>query len=345
MEHTTIAVDLAKSVFQVAVSSYPGRVDAECRLSRARVGPYFAKRPPAIVVLEACGSAHYWGRELQRLGHTVRLLPPHHVRRYVPRNKTDRTDAKALLEAHRNEDIKPVPIKSVEQQAIASLHRLRARWLATRTARLNTVRGLLREFGITIPVGAQHVGPHVHALSPSADPTSPVPPMVHRMLADAMAEIAGIEGYMATVDQQLRTLATHLPDATLLQSIPGIGPLTATALVALIGDINRFAASRAFASYLGLTPKEDSSAYRRRLGAISKQGDAYLRMLLLHGARSLLWHAKRKAQPTGFQHWALRTQAHRGHNIAAVAVANKLARIVWAVWTQRRPFQDWPADR
>lgn len=335
MEHTTIAVDLAKSVFQVAVSRQPGRVDDERRLSRSRFLRYFAQQPPATVLLEACGSSHHWARELQRFGHTVRLLPPHDVRRYVRRNKTDRTDAKALLEANRNEEIHAVPVKSVEQQAIASLHRLRSTWLATRTARLNTVRGLLREFGVTIPVGAQHVVPQVQAL---LDPASPVPAVVHGTLAEAADEIRALETSIGAVERQLAGLARHMPDVTLLLTVPGIGLITATALVALIGDIRRFPSGRYFASYLGLTPKEDSSAFRRRLGAISKQGDVYLRMLLIHGARSFLWHAKAAPRPTAFQRWAVCTEQRRGHNIAAVAVANKLARIVWAVWTQQRPF-------
>ena len=164
MEHTTIAVDLAKSVFQVAVSHRPGHLDEERRLSRDRFLAFFAQRPPATIVLEACGSAHYWARQLQPFGHTVRLLPAHDVRPYVRRNKTDRTDAKGLLEANRNEEIHPVPVKTIEHQAIASLHRLRSTWLATRTARLNTIRGLLREFGIFIPVGSQRVVPRVRAL-------------------------------------------------------------------------------------------------------------------------------------------------------------------------------------
>jgi transposase len=164
MEHTTIAVDLAKSVFQVAVSHRPGRLDEERRLARDRFLAFFAQRPPATIVLEACGSAHYWARQLQPLGHAVRLLPAHDVRPYVRRNKTDRTDAKGLLEANRNKEIHPVPVKSIEHQAIASLHRLRSTWLATRTARLNTLRGLLREFGIFIPVGSQRVVPRVRAL-------------------------------------------------------------------------------------------------------------------------------------------------------------------------------------
>ena len=155
MEHTTIGVDLAKSVFQVAVSHQPGRVDEERRLTREHFLAFFAQCPAATVVFEACGSAHYWARQIQPLGHDVRLLPPHDVRPYVRRNKTDRTDAKGLLEANRNEEIHAVPVKTIEHQAVASLHRLRSTWLATRTSRLNTLRGLLREFGLFIPTGAQ----------------------------------------------------------------------------------------------------------------------------------------------------------------------------------------------
>jgi len=336
MEHTTIAVDLAKSVFQVAVSHRAGRVDAERRLSRDRFLAYFAQQPPATVLLEACGSSHHWARQLEQFGHVVRLLPAHDVHRYVRRNKTDRTDAKALLEAGRNEEIHPVPVKTVEHQAITSLHRLRSTWLATRTARLNTLRGLLREFGIFIPIGAQHVVPRVRELL--GEPTATVPVAVHSTLANACTEIEVLETNMRDVERQLAAIARQLPDVGLLQTVPGIGLMTATALIALVGDIRRFGSGRHFASFLGLTPKEDTSAARRRLGAISKQGDVYLRMLLIHGARSVLWHAKSCAHPSDFQAWARCTEQRRGHNVAAVAVANKLARIVWAVWSQQRPF-------
>jgi transposase len=335
MEHTTIAVDLAKSVFQVAVSHQPGRVDDERRLSRDRFLAYFAQQTPATVLLEACGSAHYWARQLQPFGHSVRLLAPHDVRPYVRRNKTDRTDAKGLLEANRNEEIHPVPVKTVAQQAIASLHRLRSTWLATRTARLNTVRGLLREFGIFIPVGAQHVVPHVRALL--LEPTG-VPLLLHTTLAAACDEIEVLEANMRAVERQFVAVAADMADVTLLQTVPGVGLITATALVALVADIRRFPSGRHLASFLGLTPKEDSSALRRRLGAISKQGDVYLRMLITHGARSFLWHAKATASPTPLQRWALCTEQRRGHNVTAIAIANRLARIIWAVWTHQRPF-------
>ena len=335
MEHTTIAVDLAKSVFQVAVSHQPGRVDEERRLPRDRFLEFFAQRPPATVLLEACGSAHYWARQLQPFGHAVRLLAPHDVRPYVRRNKTDRTDAKGLLEAHRNEEIHPVPVKSIAHQAIASLHCLRSTWLATRTARLNAIRGLLREFGLFIPVGAHHVVPAVRTLL--AEPTT-VPMLLHTTLAAACDEIDVLEENMRAVERQLAALAADMPDVMLLQTVPGVGLITATALVALVTDIRRFPSGRHFASFLGLTPKEDSTGPRRRLGAISKQGDVYLRMLMTHGARSLLWHAKAAKQPTSLQRWAVQTEQRRGHNVAAVAVANKLARIVWAVWAHERPF-------
>jgi transposase len=253
----------------------------------------------------------------------------------VRRNKTDRTDAKGLLEANRNEEIHPVPIQTIEHQAIASLHRLRSTWLATRTARLNTIRGLMREFGIFIPVGAQHVVPRVRALL-SEEPAVPI--LLHTPLAAACDEIEVLEANMRAVERQLVALVSNLPDVQLLQTVPGVGLITATALVALVTDIRRFPSGRHFASFLGLTPQEDSSAGRRRLGAISKQGDVYVRRLLTHGARSLVWHAKSAVRPTSLQRWAIQTEQRRGRNVAAVAVANKLARLVWAVWVQHRPF-------
>jgi transposase len=291
------------------------------------------------VLLEACGSAHHWARQLQGLGHTVRLLPAPDVHRYVRRNKTDRTDAKALLEADRNEDIHAVPVKTVEAQAMASLHRLRSAWVATRPARLNGLRGLLREFGISIPLGAHHVVPRVRELV--GGPT-PVPDLGCATLANACDEIARLEANVTGVEHQLLAIGRTMPDVVLLQTVPGIGLLTATALVALVSDIRRFRSGRHFASFLGLTPKENSTALHRRLGGISKQGDVYRRMLLIHGGRTVLWHARAKAHPTALQRWAVHTAPHRGPNVAAVAVANKLARIGWAVWARQRPYEAEP---
>jgi len=330
MEHTTIAVDLAKSVFEIAVSRHPGRVAERHRLSRDKFLSFFAERHPATVLLEACGSAHHWGRQIQALGHRVLLLPPHKTRPYVTGNKTDRSDAKGLLEAQRNEQIRPVPIKSLDQQALSTLHRLRSAWLAARTARINTVRGLLREFGVAIPLGAKRVVPVLQQLLEDAD--SGLPDSVRPALDEARAEILELERRMTTVEQQLRALARQMPVVCRLRTIPGVGLITATALVGFVGDITRFPTARHFASYLGLTPRERSSGLRRRLGAISKRGDAYVRTLLTHGARAVLWKAKTREQPDRLRAWALRLEHLRGHNKAAIALANKLARIVWAVW-------------
>lgn len=338
MSQTTIAVDVAKSVFEIAISDHPGRVGERQRLSRPQFARFLAVRPPATVLLEACGMAHFWGRQAAAHGHRVILLPPHAVRPYVPRNKTDRADATGLLEAARNEAIHPVPLKSVAQQALTALHRLRSAWLATRTARINTVRGILREFGCTLPVGARQVVPRIEALL--AAPDSPVPPGVRPVLADALAELRELATRQRTVERQIAALAGETPVVARLQTIPGIGLLTATALVAFVGAVPRFPSGRHFASYLGLTPRESSSGLRRRLGTISKRGDCYLRMLLIHGGRSVLWHAKTRQSPGRLQQWALQIERQRGHNKAAVAVANKLARIAWAVWKTDTDFTD-----
>jgi transposase len=341
MQSTTIAVDLAKNVFQIAVSHHPGKVAESHRLSRSQFLRFFAERQPALVLLEACGTAHFWGRKVQELGHQVLLLPPGHVRPYVRRNKTDRTDTKGLLEAHRNEDIHPVPVKSVQQQTLAGLHRLRSAWIADRTARINLVRGILRELGFTIPVGARHVVPRAWEVLDAPD--SELLAALRLTLGAALREIRDLEARVADVEKQLRALAAEIPVVQRLLSIPGIGLLTATALFAFVGSVQRFASCRHFASFLGLTPRERSSGLARRLGRISKRGDVYLRMLLIHGARSVLLAARRAKQPDRLRAWALHIQTTRGHNKAAVALANKMARIVWAVWRHETSYQSRPA--
>lgn len=341
MKHTTFSVDVAKSVFEIAESDRPGHVVRTHRLNRLRFETFFATRPPATIVLEACGSAHHWGRRLESQGHRVALLPPHAVRPYVPRNKTDEADAKAILEAFRNEAIRPVPVKSVAQQTLAALHRLRSRWLATRTARINTVRGVLREFGIVIPIGASRVVPALGAALEDAD--SGLPDALRPTLALARTEILDLQARMRSVERQLEALARDTPVVDQLRSIPGVGLLTATALVSTVGDIRRFPSGRHFASYLGLTPRENSSGLIRRLSAISKRGDAYVRMLLIHGARTVLWHAKKSETRDPLKLWALDHEKSRGHNKAAVALANKLARIAWAVWRRGAAYHEAPS--
>ena len=334
-DDTRIAVDVAKAVFEIAVSDRPGRVSRRERLPRARFLNFFAQQRAATVVMEACGSAHYWGRRIEGLGHRVVLLPPHHVRPYVHRNKTDRTDAKGILEASRNEDIRPVPVKTVNQQVLTSLHRLRSGWMSERTARINTMRGLLRELGIFIPAGARQVVPSVWAIVEDAD--ADLPDTLRPFFAELCHEIRAIEARIRQVEWQLTALSRQLPIVERLQTIPGIGLLSATALLAFLGDIRRFPSARHLASYLGLTPREYSSGLRRHLGRISKRGDGYLRTLLIHGARSVLLHA-RTLRPDRLRVWAHKLSQTHVHNKTAVAVANKMARIVWAVWTRAQPY-------
>jgi len=334
-----IAVDVAKNVFQIGVSDQPGRICEKHRLPRAHFTQFLATRPAATVVMEACGSAQFWARRIEQLGHRVVLLPPHHVRPYVQRNKTDQSDVKGILEAFRNEEISPVPIKGAVHQAMVALHRLRSGWVVERTARLNALRGLLRELGIFIPVGSRHVLPTVWAHLGDAD--SNIADVVRPALAEACAEVRDLEYRIALSERQLKGLAKQLPVVQRLMTIPGIGMVTATALVAFIVDIHRFPSGRHFASYLGLTPREWSSGTRRRLGAISKRGDVYLRTLLVHGARSILARARQSGDSIHrdrLREWALRLQESRGHNKATVALANKLARLAWAVWHHETSF-------
>ncbi len=339
-KHTVVAADIAKVVCEVAISEELGRVSGNRRLPRIEVRAFFAQMPPATVVMEACGSSHFWAREIQKHGHEVVLLPPHHVRPYVTGNKTDRTDAKGILEAYRNADIRPVPVKSVSQHALGAIHRFRSGWISSRTAQVNILRGVLRELGLVIPEGIEKVLPQVRGLIADAD--SGIPDSMRSTLSDACDEIEQLGEQIHQAERQLEALAEQTPVVERLRSIPGIGLMTATAMVAFVGDVQRFPSGRHFASYLGLTPRERSSGMKRRLGRISKRGDSYLRMLLVHGARSVLCHAKKAKSHDRLRTWALALQGRMRHNKAAVALANKLARIAWAVWKNGSEFQSRP---
>lgn len=334
--HTTQAgIDIAKSVFEVAVSDVPGTVRERHRLNRERFRRFFSARESTMVLMEACGSAHYWGRELEAMGHRVRLLHPGDVARYRDGNKTDRADAKAVLEAARNAGIDPVPVKSQEQQAIAALHRIRQGYLQTRTARINAVRGHLREFGIVLPMGARHV---VGRAEPALA-TAELPNILRHALNGLLAEIDELQTKAERLRSELERLAQTIPEVGVLMSVPGIGVLTATALVAFVGDLNRFRSGRDLAAYLGLTPREHSSGQIRRLGRITKRGNSYVRMMLIHGARSALRAGSMTDAPDDLRTWALSIARRRGFNVAAVALANKLARVCWRVCHDERPFE------
>lgn len=340
MNRVTIAVDLAKSVFEIAVTNRAYRITQRRRVSRTQFERFWAEQEPCRVVMEACASAHFWARHLVGLGFEVVLLPPHYVRPYVRRNKTDRTDCEALLEALRCAGIHPVSIRSEEQQAIAALHTVRSQWMSTRNARINTLRALLHEFGLGSPSGSARLLKELPAHLEQH--RARLPERVGRMALLLWEEAVEMEKRIEQIEDELKHVARDEPLLRMLLQIPGVGVLTATALYASVGQIHTFKSGRQLASWLGLTPRESSSGGRRRLGRISKQGNRYLRVLLIHGARSALLAAQRKQKAgkslTRLQAWALE-RVRMGHvNQAVVALANKMARVIWAVWRHERAF-------
>lgn len=336
----TVAVDLAKDVFQLSIADARFHVLQRRRLGRRAFAHALDNHSPLHVVMEACGSAHYWARRFQRLGHRVTLLPAHQVKPYVLRRKTDRTDADGLLQALRCEGIRPVPIKTSQQQGVQALHRIRERHKAQRTATINLIRGLLREFGIVIPVGAARLRPA--ALAALADGDNELPMALRDAIAGLLDQIVQHENAIKALESALRAFSEQDTRCQRLQRAGGIGLITATALSASVGDIERFRCGRHFASYLGLTPREHSSGNTRKLGRISKRGDPYLRMLLIHGARACLLAARiarRRGQTLDrTQIWALALAERVGHNKAAVALANKTVRRLWAAEHHRTSF-------
>ena len=337
---TMVAVDLAKDVFELAFADGQGRIIKRARLGRSAFARAFDNYRPLHIVMEACSSAHYWARRFTRQGHRVELLPAHAVRPYVRGNKTDRSDAAGLVEAARCEAIEPVSVKTLEQQGIQGQHRVREHFKAQRTAAINLIRGLLREFGIAIPLGATKVRPAV--LEALADAENDLPMHLRDTVAQVLEQIRVCEQAMAEIEARLQAFAAADLRSQRLQQAGGIGLITATALSASVGDLSRFKSGRHFASYLGLTPREYSSGSKRRLGRITKRGDVYLRMLLVRGARAVLRNAKvahRKGQPLDrTRAWALGLADRVGHNKAAAALANKTARRLWAAEKHRTHF-------
>lgn len=334
----TIAIDLAKDVFEIGLSRKPGRIDERHRLRRAAFRRWLVQQPPALVLFEACGTAHYWARQAQAAGHRVRIIPAQHVRPYRRGSKTDRSDVTALLEAARCQDIRSVPVKSVEQQQIQQLHRLREQTKKTRTARINALRGCLRELGLFIPQGsAAALRGFAQALD---DDTLPL--ALRRAYELVIDEIRQLQDQLKALTRQIADLTRDNPAVQTLGDVRGIGLLTSSAAVAAAGSPHHFKSGRHFAAWVGLTPRENSSGDRRHLGRISKQGDRYLRTLFIHGGRSVLAHAERRrraGQDLGrLERWALNLKDRVGHNKAAVALANKLARVAWAVWKHGRTF-------
>ena len=343
MQSTTIGVDLSKSVFQLSLADERHHITKRQRLSRSQFNRFISHTPPSRLIMEGCAGAHHWGRLAQSNGHQVKLLHAHYVRPYVRRDKTDAADADALLRADQDHELKPIPVKSEQQQALQSLHRIRAQWRSALTARINEARGLLGEFGIVLPRGTRSIGYRLHAVMHQ------LPDLLQPAFSELISEIGQLGERLGRVDKTLNDYAHHDPVGQRLMRIPGIGPTIATAMLGRVPDMHVFRRGRSFASWLGVTPREYSSGSNRYLGRISRRGDSYLRMLLIHGARAALLAAKRQHKAgrelTRLQQWALDTQQRVGHNKATVALANKLARIAWAVWTKGIEFDGNDARR
>jgi transposase len=340
MNATTVAIDLAKDVFELAFADSDARIVQRKRLSRARLAAEFQNRPAMTVVMEACSSSHYWARRLAAMGHQPLLLPAQHAKPFVRGNKTDRSDVAGLLTAFAVGDIRPVPIKTAEQQGVQGLHRIREHHKHQRTATINVVRGLLREFGVAIPVGAAKLRPA--AIAALEDAENDLPMALRHRLHELLEEIAAHSSAMARIESDLAEFAARDVRSQRYQTATGVGLITATALSAGQGELGRFPSGRHFASSLGLTPREFSSGNSRRLGKLTRRGDVYLRQLLIHGARSLLQSAAIKRRQgkdlDRLAAWALQLSDRVGHNKAACAVANKLARRLWAAEHHRTSF-------
>ena len=335
MNTTTIGVDLAKSVFQVSVANQAGRIVSRKRLSRSQFDRFLANHEPATIVMETCSSAHHWARKATSHGHQPRLIHAPYVRPYVRRNKTDSADADALLRANQDHDIKPVPVKNENQQALQGLHRIRYQYDKTRKQRINLVHGLLAEFGLSLPKGTTKFA------SALGQQTEVLPESLRQALLPVIEEIAELERRIKQIELQLTAIGNQDPVVQRLMTIPGVGLIIATAMLASVPSIHTFQHARQFSAWLGITPREFSSGSTRRLGSITKRGDPYLRTMLIHGARSALNAAAitNEEQRTDLQRWALALKARSCHNTAAVALANKMARIIWCLWTREEDYQ------
>lgn len=339
MELNVIAMDIAKNVFQLHwVEPETGSIE-RLRLKRAQVVQWFANRPPAVVAMEACGSAHEWGRKLLALGHSVRLLPPKMVRAFVHRNKTDAADAQAIWTASRQPGVRFVPVKTEVQQSVLALHRIRSQLMKMRIMQTNELRGLLYEFGIVLPEGHRALLQRLPEAMLEAQ--TRLPAVLIESLDEQRRRISQLEADIETLERRLCQQLREIPACMALAEIPGIGVLTATATVASMGSPAGFKNAREFSAWIGVVPRQSGTGGRVRQLGISKRGDAYLRTLLMHGARAIIRSPRAQHWP-----WLTELMKRRPYNVAVAAVANKLARTIWAVLARGQTWraQAWQAD-
>ena len=343
---TVVGLDTAKNVFQVDGGDAQGGIVVARPVRRAQLLNFFASLPPCLVGIEACSSAHHWARQLISLGHRVKLIPPAYVKPYVRRNKNDAVDAAAIREAVQRPNMRFVPVRSIENQAQLMRHRARELLAGNRTRMLNALRGHLAEIGIVAPQGAQHAYALKRLAADGADENGEivVPDCVRESLAPLVHQIDAIDEEIEAIDEKIKALVKADETARRLMTIPGVGPVTASAIVATVQETSAFANGREFAAFLGLTPRQSSSGGKQRLGRITKMGDRYLRKLLVVGACATLIH--RKGHRDALRLWASSMLARKAvsfkFKLTAVALANKLARIAFALLTRGGEYNDMP---
>ena len=334
MKITTVGIDLAKSVFSMHGIDEHGKAVLRRTVSRGKVMEVMAGIAPCLVGVEACSGAHHWGRELGSLGHTVRIMAPRFVAPYRKSGKNDGNDAEAICEAVGRPSMRFVAVKSAEQQALLVVHRVRKGLSDERTALINQLRGLLSEFGIVIAKGryqARHQLPVV-----LDDPDNGIPVLARQVLVEVNERIRELDARLLAYDRRIEALARQSEAAQRLLAVPGIGPVTATAIVATVGHATEFKNGRQFAAWLGLVPRQYSTGGKTRLGRITKQGDVYLRTLLIHGTRAVLARVSERTDRASS--WVRGLIERRGYKRAAVALAAKNARTIWAMLAKGQPY-------
>ncbi len=333
----SIGIDLAKNVFQLHAVDAKRKCVLRKRLTRERLIEFIANIPPCEIGIESCGGSHYWAREFRACGHTVKMMPPQFVKPYVMANKNDQNDARGIAEAMNRPEMKYVPIKNIEQQDILMLHRVRELAVKQRTAHANQIRGLLLEYGVTIAKGINQIR---NLLEIIEDNKERLTTLSIRKFRELYEEYKQIEERVEKCDKEIELIAKKDIRCQEIMKIKGVGPLTASAVVATIGDGKAFKKGREVSAWLGLVPKQNSSGNKIRLGGISKRGDKYIRMLLIHGARSVIRTCEGKMDARNL--WVLDKRKRCGYNKAAVALANKNARVIWAILSTGECYREAP---
>ena len=334
-EVKVLGIDLSKQSFEIHGVNESGQTVVSKQLSRSNLSAFVANLPPCLIGMEACGGANHWERVFTQVGHTVRMMAPQFVKPYVKSNKNDTLDTEAICEAVQRPSMRFVPAKSVEQQDIQSLHRIRSQAVSRRTAQGNQIRGLLMEYGIVIPKGLSHVCKAIPIIL--EDGENGVTFLFRELLRELYDELVHLDNRIQSLEHKLEQISRNSEDCQRLLTIPGVGLLSATALMAAIGDISVFKSGRELAAWLGLVPRQHSTGGKPRLLGISKRGDTYLRTLLIHGGRTVVRVASKYQDRRN--RWVDSLEQRRGKNISAVAVANKNARIAWALLSKKVSFQ------